>query len=100
MRGPILLSKFHAPEVRARRQEFDTNSRSAVGSIAKIYDAAFLLLFRCGIYEHDFRSQIEFRLQIKQPAMSVDDNCLAAFIKAAAGVTFAFGLDWNARKYA
>ena len=95
---PILLCKFHTPEMRAWREELHSNSCPLIRSISHINDTAFLFFFGGGIHQHKLGAKIEFLLQIEESAVRIDYDGLAVFAKFAACVTLAFGLDRNARE--
>ena len=99
MSVPILLCKFHTPEMRAGREKLHPDSRTLIRSVSHIDDAAFLLFFGSRVFENKLGPEIEFFLQIKQTTVRVDHDGLAVFSKFAARVALTFGLDWNARKH-
>lgn len=82
-RGPVLLGKLDTPEMRARREKFDTHASSSFGRVAQINYPAFLFFLGAGINKDQFGSQFQFMLQINQSPMSVDDDRLAIFAKFA-----------------
>ncbi len=63
--------------MRTGREKFDPYTSSFVGGVTQIHDAALLLFFRHRIDEDELDANFQFPLEVKQAAMSVDDNRLA-----------------------
>lgn len=81
--GPVLRSEINTPKVRRRRQELDPDARALIGSVTHVDDPAFLLFFRYRIAEHNFISNVQRLMQVKQAAVRADDDGLAALAKFA-----------------
>lgn len=84
VRGRSLGNEVNAPEVRAGREEFDSDARSLVRGFADVDDAAFLLLLGRGVDQDDFRADFQLLLEVEQAALHVDYNGVAAFAEFAA----------------
>lgn len=97
-RRPVLGGEFHAPEVRARGEEFDAYPGAFVGCVAKIDDAALLFFFGDGIDENQIAADDQRFVEIEKPTMRVDHDCLAIFAELAAFDIFAGGADGDARE--
>jgi hypothetical protein len=93
---PILRREFDSPEVRAGREKFDSDAGTFFGCVAEVDDAAILFFFRAGINQHQLRAHFEFGLQVKETAMSIDDDGLAGFLKFLSQQVSAGGAHRNA----
>jgi hypothetical protein len=76
-----LRCEFNAPEMGARREKLNSDARALLGSIADIYDPAFLLFLGHRIDERDIRAHFKRLVQVEQAAMRVDHDGLAVFTK-------------------
>jgi len=97
-RRPILLRELDTPKMRAGRKEFDADSRAFIGSVAEIYDTAFLLILRLRVDQDEIGAKLERFLKIKQTAVRVYDDRVTALAELAAVEVFALGLHGDARK--
>jgi len=82
----------------AGRKKLDAHAGPFVRSVAEIHYPAFLLFFRHWIDEDQFSSEFQRPLDVKQPAVRVDDHGLAVFAELASVNILAGGTHWNARE--
>ena len=95
---PIVLSKFDAPEMRARAEEFDADASAFFRGVAEVDDAAFLFFFSRRIDENQFRAKLERFVQVEQTAVSVDNDRLALGAEFPPFDVLPRRVDRNARK--
>src|SRR5882762_5086938 len=65
----------------AGREKLYSDARAFFGSIADIYDPAFLLFLGHRIDQRNVRAQFQRLVQVEQTAMRVDHDGLAVFTK-------------------
>ena len=78
---PVLRREFDAPEVRARREKFNSHACALFRGIAQVDHAAFLLFFGDGVDKHHFRANLKLFLQVEEASVGVNHDRLAIFAK-------------------
>jgi hypothetical protein len=67
--------------MRSGRKKFHANALPLLGEVADKYHAAFLFLFGDGVDQDNVCAHFHFRLNIKQSAVSINDDGLAILAK-------------------
>src|SRR5712692_792367 len=98
--GPVGRSELHAPEMRRRGEELDTDALSLLRGIAQIHDAALLFFLGEGVDQHDHRAVFDRLVQIEQPAVRIDDNRFASLAEFPAIEVLACGHDTHTHEHA
>lgn len=85
--------------MRTGGKKFDADACAFLGCVTEIDDAAFLLFIGRRIDEHDLGAEVDGFLEVKQAAVSVDDDCLAVLAELAPVRVFACRADGDAREH-
>lgn len=63
--------------MRCRREKLKTDTLAPIGNVSDINNAAFLLFVGHGIYNLHLAAEFNCFIQIDEPALSINNYCLA-----------------------
>jgi len=95
-----LLFQFQAPEVRRRRQKFNSHPLASLHWIAQINHSAFLFFLRLRISQNEHYAVVHLMLQHEKAAVGIDDHGFAELSELFSVMSAALRLHSNPVKHA